>query len=100
MGMLRDACTPICCMLSSLPYWNIAPDVHEEYLWRLGNLMLLSGPLNMSISNGPFESKKDSYRLSKIEPNSLVAECNTWDREQIIARQKLLADYAVKIWSK
>ena len=62
-------------------YWNIAPDVHEEYLWRLGNLMLLSGPLNMSISNGPFESKKDSYRLSKIEPNSLVAECNTWDRE-------------------
>lgn len=81
-------------------HWNVDPDVHEEYLWRLGNLMLLSGPLNMSISNGSFESKKESYRLSKIEPNNLVAECDTWDKDQINARQKLLANYAVKIWSK
>ena len=80
--------------------WDIDSDLHEEYLWRLGNLMLLSGPLNISISNGPFDSKKESYRLSKIEPNNLVAKCDTWDKEQIIARQKLLADYAVKIWEK
>lgn len=80
--------------------WNVDPDIHEEYLWRLGNLMLLSGPLNISISNLPFDSKKESYKLSKIEPNNLVAKCDIWDKDQIIERQRLLADYAVKIWRK
>ena len=77
----------------------------EEFMnsfteWTAAKSQKESGPLNISISNGPFDSKKESYRLSKIEPNNLVAKCDTWDKEQIIARQKLLADYAVKIWEK
>lgn len=39
--------------------WDIASDTHDTYLWRLGNLTLLSGAINISISNKPFAEKKD-----------------------------------------
>lgn len=80
--------------------WEIDPEVHEAYLWRLGNLMLLSGPINMSISNSPFDVKKSGYLTSKIEPNKAVGECGTWGADEIVVRQKALANYAVSIWTK
>lgn len=80
--------------------WDIDNETHEAYLWRLGNLMLLSGPINSSISNKPFNLKKDGYRESKIEPNKAVADYENWGIEEITARQKTLCDYAVKIWKK
>ena len=48
-------------------YWQVAPEVHESYLWRLGNLALLSGLANISISNKTFDIKKPRYAASKIE---------------------------------
>lgn len=80
--------------------WEVDPEVHEAYLWRLGNLMLLSGPINISISNKPFDDKKGGYLTSKIEPNKTVGECSVWGVDEIAARQKLLANYAVAIWAK
>lgn len=80
--------------------WEVTSEMHEAYLWRLGNLMLLSGPLNLSISNSPFETKKSRYLESKIEPNKAVAACSTWGADEIDARQKTLAKYAASIWAK
>ena len=80
--------------------WDVDTETHEAYLWRLGNLMLLSGPINSSISNKPFNVKKEGYRESKIEPNKSVAEYTRWGAEEISARQKTLCDYAVEIWKK
>lgn len=37
--------------------WQIDDDLHEDYLWRLGNLTLLSGKINKSISNDVFSVK-------------------------------------------
>ena len=80
--------------------WDVDEETHEAYLWRLGNLMLLSGPINSSISNKPFEVKKERYRESKIEPNKTVAEFSRWGAEEISERQKALCEAALEIWRK
>lgn len=79
--------------------WNVSKEDHETYLWRLGNLALLSGPINISISNKPFDQKKSGYQSSKIEPNKDIAQYNSWDANTIIDRQKRLVAYALAIWS-
>ena len=35
--------------------WKIDKNIHEKYLWRLGNLALLDENLNKKISNQSFE---------------------------------------------
>ncbi len=81
-------------------YWQVDDDIHELYLWRLGNLALLSGPANISISNKTFDIKKSSYAMSKIEPNRELANNAVWTMTEIEARQNLFAEYARKIWKK
>lgn len=38
---------------------NVSEDVHSEYLWRFGNLALMSGNYNIKMSNKPFDEKKN-----------------------------------------
>ncbi len=78
--------------------WNVDEETHDEYLWRLGNLTLLAGTLNISASNKPFDEKKDKYAASKIEPNKDLAAFTCWDKAAIEKRQQKLREYAVKIW--
>ncbi|HBM99257.1 MAG TPA: DUF262 domain-containing protein [Ruminococcus sp.] len=80
--------------------WDVTEEIHETYLWRLGNLMLLSGKYNREASNKPFDEKKDLYKKSIIEPNKQVCEYTKWELDQIEDRQKKLAEYAIKIWKK
>ena len=80
--------------------WQVPEEVHETYLWRLGNLALLSGPVNISISNKPYDIKKTRYTDSKIEPNKELATHAAWTSVEIEARQKQFAGYALKIWAK
>ena len=79
--------------------WNMDESIHDEYLWRLGNLCLLDGRLNIRKSNHIFEIKKEAYIKSKIEPNHEIAIYEEWGKETIEERQKRLAEYAVKIWN-
>ena len=79
---------------------EIDAEVHDSYLWRLGNLALLSGSLNIKASNKSFDEKKPEYMKSKIEPNADIAKYSHWDENSIISRQKEMATYAVKIWKK
>lgn len=81
-------------------FWQVPADTHEAYLWRLGNLALLSGPINSSISNKPFDIKKQRYADSKIEPNKELAAKATWTVSEIEDRQKQFSDFALKIWKK
>ena len=78
--------------------WMVPSDIHEDYLWRLGNLALLSGPINRSISNKDFDTKKSRYLSSKIDPNKEIANNPVWTPSEIDARQNLFADYALLIW--
>jgi uncharacterized protein with ParB-like and HNH nuclease domain len=80
--------------------WTIDEEIHDNYLWRLGNLILLSGPINIEISNKPFLEKKKRYLDSDIKPNNELAFFETWTEKEINIRQADLANYAVKIWTK
>lgn len=80
--------------------WGIDEETHEQYLWRLGNLALLSGSKNISISNGLFNDKKEVYAASWIMPNPEIATFEEWGPEEIETRQKQLADIALRIWAK
>ncbi len=80
--------------------WGIDDETHEQYLWRLGNLALLSGSKNQSISNGLFQDKKAVYAGSWIMPNPDIATFEEWGPDEIDTRQKQLANTALKIWAK
>jgi hypothetical protein len=80
--------------------WTIDDEIHDNYLWRLGNLILLSGPINIEISNKPFLDKKKRYLDSDIKPNNELAFFETWTEKEINKRQADLANYAIKIWTK
>ena len=77
---------------------GISEAEHAEYLWRLGNLCLLSGTFNREISNKVFSDKKQRYCDSKIEPNSTIADETDWTPESIVKRQENLAKTAISIW--
>ena len=81
-------------------------ETSEMYRKRLsntvGNLTLLTQPLNSSISNGPFPDKikaiiKDSdLRLNAEFRNELP---KSWDEENIRNRGERLFGDALKIWT-
>lgn len=87
-------------MPQDISQWQVDAEVHASYLWRLGNLMLLSGKLNISASNKPFEEKKKRYIESVIKPNEWVTAQSEWGVKEIEERQKCLAQYALLIWAK
>ena len=87
-------------MPESNEHWHVSEEIHDTYLWRLGNLALLSGPLNRSASNKVFDEKKQLYSSSKIEPNKAIANYAQWTSAEIEHRQKQLRSYALCIWKK
>lgn len=78
--------------------WKIDKNIHEKYLWRLGNLALLDENLNKKISNQSFEEKKKRYKDSIIYPNQELTTYTKWTSLEIEDRQKKLAKLALEIW--
>ena len=87
-------------MPKDISKWTVDDETHETYLWRLGNLMLLSGPINIAASNKPFQEKKKGYLESKIEPNAKVGHLDQWGAAEIETRQEELCELALKIWKR
>jgi hypothetical protein len=79
--------------------WDVSEDQHYNYLWKLGNLTLLSGAINKDLSNKSFEEKKPRYLESFIQPNKEIAKFNKWTEIEIQERQNQLAQYALLIWN-
>lgn len=87
--------------------WQVEEEIHSDYLWRLGNLTLLSGTINKAISNDVFSVKVSEYIGSKIELNKTLhtmddgSQRTAWNvPADIEERQKRFAEQAVKIWKK
>jgi uncharacterized protein DUF1524 len=93
------------------------PDRYDEFVRKLGNLTLLERPINESISNGTFSSKKAGYRESQLLLTRALAErpnvgSNTsinravadlpefdgWNSQSIEQRQMVLWLLARRIW--
>ena len=73
----------------------------EEYLERLGNLTLLSFPMNQEAANKPFKQKlKDVYKKEKrIQITKDLLNYRSFTKTRIISRQKEFAKNAVEVWS-
>lgn len=64
---------------------------HEKWLYKIGNLVLISRRKNSELSNADFPTKKRRYFSGNIDafPNSVrVMENDTWLPEKIEARQR------------
>lgn len=77
---------------------NISKEVHDNCLWRLGNLALLDAALNREQQNKPFDEKKKFFAKSEIKPNLEIAAQPSWGENEINERQIQLANYALQIW--
>lgn len=71
-------------------------EVHESLVHTLGNLTLTA--FNGTLSNNPFERKRQIYGDSHLELNRAVAGSGVWGREEILARADELAEHAIGIW--
>ncbi|CAN5763778.1 hypothetical protein BH20ACT23_BH20ACT23_31240 [soil metagenome] len=81
----------------------MAPDAANErnrHLHRLGNLTLVTQPLNSSVSNGPWPLKQealDNHSVLYLN-RPLVNYSDSWSEEAINARSATLARHLKSAW--
>jgi hypothetical protein len=78
------------------------PDFDQEkarvYAKRIGNLALLLAKSNSDLKSADFRTKKDVYKDSPYELTRQVSKAAKWNEEQIVRRQRGLAQLALKAW--
>jgi uncharacterized protein with ParB-like and HNH nuclease domain len=70
-------------------------DAHRH---RLGNLTLVTAPLNSSMQNQAFDAKRDRLGKSLMALNTVIAESSAWDEDAIVKRGAELGKLAAGIW--
>jgi len=71
----------------------------NSMLQTFGNLTILTQPLNSSLSNSPWRTKKPALMKASMLPiNQVLHDFETWDEESIINRSKTLFKNAILIW--
>jgi len=76
--------------------WALVGKYHKQFLNRLGNLTLLSSPLNKT--NAGFGRKKKAYAESNVKMTKLLLGYDKWRKTEINLRQAEMAKHAVRIW--
>lgn len=70
----------------------------------LGNLTLLTQPLNSAVRHGPFSVKRPAIASqSQLLLNSYFqkfVDTDSWDETTIVERGKVLATLALEVWPK
>jgi hypothetical protein len=77
---------------------NFSEEDKEDYVKRLGNMVLLTGKLNSKLRNAPFSEKRKRYKDYDLILTREVSELENWSKTTIDKRQKELAKLAVKAW--
>ena len=72
----------------------------QTYLDMLGNQTLLNDKANSAAKNSPFPKKKPFYQKQALELTKQLIEKEEWGPDEIVARQKEMAELAVSIWRK
>ena len=90
---------------SNLPHneEETAEQRRQRLMNTVGNLTLLTGQLNTSISNGPFKAKaQEIAKLSDLRINAPFRECqfDSWDENNILKRGEQLFETAKIIWPR
>ena len=79
-----------------------AEQARATHVHRLGNLTLLTGPLNSKVSNGPWATKREAFRehdtLLLTSRLLRTVDGGEWDETTIDARTEVLVDELLRIW--
>lgn len=78
------------------PEWD--DEKAKVYVRRLGNMALLLAKGNSDLKSYSFDKKKAMYKNSPYVLTRQIAKVPKWREEQIVKRQKGLADWALKAW--
>lgn len=77
---------------------GLSHDEASELSEHVGNLTLLSGRRNVSISNAEFSRKRAAFEDSEIALNRWIAMRTRWGRAEIEQRDRVLARIACAAW--
>lgn len=72
--------------------------VREALIDTLGNLTLVTKPLNSQLSNGPWSQKKQGLEDALLALNTNLTKYDEWNNESIVERAQSLKDKALNIW--
>jgi hypothetical protein len=83
---------------------NEAPSVRRSRLIHtMGNLTLLTGPLNSSVSNGPFSKKRPAiaeHSALRLNARFQAHQDSAWSELEITTRGRDLFGFAKAIWPR
>ena len=71
---------------------------HQEIVHRLGNLTIASKAWNRSMSNRPFEEKKEYYGDSILRVQRDLQKWEEWNESSIQERGDEIIDFALERW--
>lgn len=76
------------------------PDRQKDFIYRLGNLVLLESSINRNCQNLPFEAKRQHYESSSYRTaRELIDVADTeWNPAALNLRQIRMANRAAHIW--
>jgi hypothetical protein len=77
----------------------VATTRRNHLVHTIGNLTILTQPLNSSVSNDAWESKKPALLRSSLLPiNQSLDSCGVWNEEEIERHAEDLFRRAIRIW--
>ena len=79
---------------------SFTPDRQKDFIYRLGNLVLLEPTINRNCQNASFEVKGPQYGLSSYETAVQLSGANVleWNPATLTLRQERMAIRAAHIW--
>ena len=82
-----------------LAHWPSFDDAEvKSYCKRIGNLALLQAKKNADLKSASFEDKKPIFKASTYQLTNQLATVESWTTDQIVNRQEILAQWALKAW--
>jgi hypothetical protein len=66
---------------------------------RIGNLTILTEPMNREAQSNAFSVKKDTYGKSRYKITKEICQYSEWNADNIAARQSQLAEESATIWT-
>jgi hypothetical protein len=80
---------------------ELASQRRQAWIDRIGNLTLLTAPLNSSVSHGPWDKKRACLKEhSQLVLNAQLLDIEIWDEDAITARGRSLAKVACRVWGR
>lgn len=88
-------------------YWPLPDDVDKDearqnrngLIHTIGNLTLVTRKLNSSLSNAPWQTKRDALlKHSVMNMNNELSHKSTWDEASILERSRKMAQLIAEHW--